>query len=105
MPIPTEPIGSIPRPPALLEGLQAFAHGHITQKQLDALYDAAIRDTIERFEATGSPVEENKILGDLDKENTDLRDALKAAQEANTSLRAKAEMAERLAEMVYGKAP
>ena len=56
MPIPTEPIGSIPRPPALLEGLQAFAHGHITQKQLDALYDAAIRDTIERFEATGSPV-------------------------------------------------
>jgi len=58
-----------------------------------------------RLEATGSPVEENKILGDLDKENTDLRDALKAAQEANTSLRAKAEMAERLAEMVYGKAP
>jgi chromosome segregation ATPase len=58
-----------------------------------------------RLEATGSPAEENKILSDLDKENTDLRDALKAAQEANTSLRAKAEMAERLAEMVYGKAP
>jgi 5-methyltetrahydropteroyltriglutamate--homocysteine methyltransferase len=56
MPIPTEPIGSIPRPPVLLEGFQAFANGHITQKQLDALYDAAIRDTIERFEATGSPV-------------------------------------------------
>ena len=55
--------------------------------------------------ATESSAGENKVLGDLDKENKDLRDALKAAQEANTTLRAKAEMAERLAEMVYGKSP
>jgi 5-methyltetrahydropteroyltriglutamate--homocysteine methyltransferase len=53
MPIPTEPIGSIPRPPELLDAL-AITDG--TDPALDPLYDAAIRDTIERFEATGSPV-------------------------------------------------
>ena len=56
MPIPTEPIGSIPRPQALIDGTQAFKDGRISQKELDSLYAAAIRDTIERFEATGSPV-------------------------------------------------
>jgi 5-methyltetrahydropteroyltriglutamate--homocysteine methyltransferase len=56
MPIPTEPIGSIPRPLALMEGVQAFAAGRISQQEMNSLYDAAIRDTIERFEATGSPV-------------------------------------------------
>jgi 5-methyltetrahydropteroyltriglutamate--homocysteine methyltransferase len=56
MPIPTEPIGSIPRPQALLEGIQAFTNGRISHKELDALSSAAIRDTIQRFEATGSPV-------------------------------------------------
>ncbi len=53
MTIPTEPIGSIPRPPALIE---AVAARDGTDPALDALYDEAIRDTIERFEATGSPV-------------------------------------------------
>jgi chromosome segregation ATPase len=57
-----------------------------------------------RLEATSSPAAESQLISDLDKENTDLRDALKTAQEANTSLRAKAEMAEHLAEMVYGNA-
>ena len=56
MPIPTEPIGSIPRPQALIDGVQAFQARRITREQLDALYDSAVRDTIERFEATGSPV-------------------------------------------------
>lgn len=56
MPIPTEPIGSIPRPPALLEGIQAFHNGRMSQQDLDSLYDAAVRDTIERLEGTGSPV-------------------------------------------------
>lgn len=56
MPIPTEPIGSIPRPQALMDGVQAFTTGRITQQEMTALYDAAIRDTIERFEATGSSV-------------------------------------------------
>lgn len=53
MTIPTEPIGSIPRPLPLLE---AVAAGQITDPNEDPLYEAAVRDTIERFEATGSPV-------------------------------------------------
>ena len=54
--IPTEPIGSIPRPAELLQGIQAFSAGKISRAELDTLHDAALRDTIERFEATGSPV-------------------------------------------------
>jgi 5-methyltetrahydropteroyltriglutamate--homocysteine methyltransferase len=53
MPIPTEPIGSIPRPLRLIE---AVASTDGTDPSLDPLYEEAIRDTIERFEATGSPV-------------------------------------------------
>lgn len=56
MPLPTEPIGSIPRPLYLLEGMEAFGAGEITKAQLDELYDAAVRDTLEQFEATGSPI-------------------------------------------------
>jgi 5-methyltetrahydropteroyltriglutamate--homocysteine methyltransferase len=56
MSIPTEPIGSIPRPPALLEGLRTFGAGRLSQQELDSLYDESIVDTIARFEATGSPV-------------------------------------------------
>src|SRR6267378_2053570 len=51
--IPTEPIGSVPRPIALIQGL---ARGDVDNPDLDPLYEDAIRDTIERFEATGSPV-------------------------------------------------
>lgn len=51
--IPTEPIGSIPRPVTLID---AVAAGTITDPDLDPNYDAAVRDTIERFEATGSPI-------------------------------------------------
>ena len=51
--IPTEPIGSLPRPPALLE---AVGRGSSEDPALEPLYEAAIRDTIERLEATGSPV-------------------------------------------------
>jgi methionine synthase II (cobalamin-independent) len=51
--IPTEPIGSLPRPLALIE---TAAQGDSDDPRLDPLYAAAIRDTIERFEATGSPV-------------------------------------------------
>ncbi len=53
MNIPTEPIGSIPRP---LDLIEAAADGNSDDPALDPLYDAAIRDTIARFEATGSPV-------------------------------------------------
>ena len=53
MTIPTEPIGSIPRPLALIE---AVATRTTTDPALEPLYDDAIRDTIAQFEATGSPV-------------------------------------------------
>lgn len=53
MTIPTEPIGSIPRPPELIEAV-ASTNGH--DPALEPLYDAAIRDTIVQFEATGSLV-------------------------------------------------
>ncbi len=51
--IPTEPIGSIPRPTALL---QAVERQGADDSALDPLYEAAIKDTVEQFEATGSPV-------------------------------------------------
>jgi len=53
MAIPTEPIGSIPRPPKLIE---AIATRGIDDPSLETLFEDAIRDTIERFEATRSPV-------------------------------------------------
>jgi len=56
MSIPTEPIGSIPRPQVLIDGVLSFKLGRIKQQELDSLYDSAVRDTIRLFEATGSPV-------------------------------------------------
>jgi 5-methyltetrahydropteroyltriglutamate--homocysteine methyltransferase len=53
MVIPTEPIGSIPRPRALIE---AVSKTDSDDPKLDPLYEAAIRDTIARFEETDSPV-------------------------------------------------
>ena len=53
MPLPTEPIGSIPRPLRLLDALERVDG---TDPSLDPLYEDAIQDTIARFEATGSPV-------------------------------------------------
>ena len=51
--IPTEPIGSIPRPIDLIERI---ARGDSEDPAFAPLYEDAIRDTIELFEATGSPV-------------------------------------------------
>src|SRR5437763_7660715 len=56
MPIPTEPVGSIPRPPELVSAMQQFAAGRLSREELARLQDAATRDTIRRFEATESPV-------------------------------------------------
>jgi len=49
--IPTEPIGSIPRPTDLIERV---AKADSEDPNLAPLYEEAIRDTMERFEATGS---------------------------------------------------
>ena len=51
--LPTEPIGSIPRPLALIEALARCAGN---DPELEPMYDEAVRDTLARFEATGSPV-------------------------------------------------
>ncbi|MEP6472587.1 MAG: cobalamin-independent methionine synthase II family protein [Gemmatimonadota bacterium] len=51
--MPTEPIGSIPRPLPLVEAAAVLSPG---DPLLEQMYDAAIVDTIARFEATGSPV-------------------------------------------------
>ncbi|HSK08654.1 MAG TPA: hypothetical protein VK911_03695, partial [Vicinamibacterales bacterium] len=56
MSIPTEPIGSIPRPSALVEAQQAFAAGRIGARELQSAGEAAVRQTIAELEATGSPV-------------------------------------------------
>jgi 5-methyltetrahydropteroyltriglutamate--homocysteine methyltransferase len=52
--LPTEPIGSVPRPPSLIEAVAASGDGD--DPRLEPLYDAAIIDTLRRFESTGSPV-------------------------------------------------
>ena len=54
--IPTEPIGSIPRPDDLIEAMGAFGQGDLSPEAFAEVQDRALRDTIERFEATGSPV-------------------------------------------------
>ena len=56
MPIPTEPIGSIPRPASLVDALRGFAEGRVSQSELEAATAAALRDTISKFEATNSPI-------------------------------------------------
>ena len=56
MPLPTEPIGSIPRPAQLLAAMLDHAAGRISHAQLHAAEDAALRDTIARLEETGSLV-------------------------------------------------
>jgi 5-methyltetrahydropteroyltriglutamate--homocysteine methyltransferase len=54
MKIPTEPIGSIPRPVRLMEAIAEA--GDFSDPSLDSLYEEAIRDTIQEFEDTGSPI-------------------------------------------------
>ncbi|MEP6595501.1 MAG: cobalamin-independent methionine synthase II family protein [Ginsengibacter sp.] len=56
MKIKTEPVGSIPRPKYLIEALQSFAQQQIKESQLSELVNEALKDTIKRFEETGSPV-------------------------------------------------
>ena len=56
MPIPTEPIGSIPRPQELIEAGQDLGSGRITPETYARFVDRAVRETIAQFEATGSPV-------------------------------------------------
>ena len=56
MPIPTEPIGSVPRPKWLMEAVAGHAAANISDAELTAAYDRAVRETIAAIEETGSPV-------------------------------------------------
>src|SRR3984957_16170457 len=56
MTIPTEPIGSIPRSPDLLAAMAGHQRGEVSDAELAAAQDEAVRDTIRRLEETGSPV-------------------------------------------------
>ncbi len=53
MNLPTEPIGSIPRPTALIEAVSQYGPD---DPKVAPLYQGAVRDTVREFEATGSPV-------------------------------------------------
>lgn len=54
--IPTEPVGSLPRPAKLQETYAAYDAGTATREELEVEQDKAVRDSIERGEATGAPI-------------------------------------------------
>src|SRR6266581_4155197 len=56
MPIPTENVGSLPRPAKLQAAIKDYDAGKITQQQLTLEQDAACLDSIKRMEATGAPI-------------------------------------------------
>lgn len=56
MQIPTEPVGSLPRPAKLQAAIADYDAGKITKEELKVFQDEACRDSIERMEATGAPV-------------------------------------------------
>lgn len=60
--IPTEPIGSIPRPPALVAAIR----GGAADRALAPLLEAAVRATVLDFEATGAPVISDGEQGKLE---------------------------------------
>ncbi len=54
--IPTEPVGSLPRPGTLQQAYAKYDAGDIPREALEAEQDAAVRDSIEHLEATGAPI-------------------------------------------------
>jgi methionine synthase II (cobalamin-independent) len=56
MAIPTELVGSLPRPMTLQQAYADYDEGTITWQQLQAEQDAAAEDSIHRLEATGEPI-------------------------------------------------
>jgi methionine synthase II (cobalamin-independent) len=54
--IPTEPVGSLPRPAKLQAAYADYDEGKIDQSELEALQDEAVKDSIENQEAAGSPI-------------------------------------------------
>ncbi|NNE98149.1 MAG: 5-methyltetrahydropteroyltriglutamate--homocysteine methyltransferase [Pyrinomonadaceae bacterium] len=56
MTIPTENVGSLPRPMSLQNAIAEYDAGNITQDELRTIQDEACRDSITRMEATGAPI-------------------------------------------------
>jgi len=54
--IPTEPVGSLPRPSQLQKAYADYDAGKITKGALESLQDEAVEDSITRGEATGAPI-------------------------------------------------
>ena len=54
--IPTEPVGSLPRPSTLQAAYADYDAGKISREDLEAEQEAAVRDSITRMEAAGSPI-------------------------------------------------
>ena len=54
--IPTEGVGSLPRPMKLQEAYSDYDHGRIKLEQLEAEQEIAVKDSITRMEATGAPI-------------------------------------------------
>jgi methionine synthase II (cobalamin-independent) len=54
--IPTEPVGSLPRPAKLQAAYADYDAGRITREQLEEVQDEAVKDSISRGEATGAPI-------------------------------------------------
>ena len=56
MSMPTEPVGSLPRPMKLQRAIAAYDKGEIKKAELETEQDAACLDSITRMEATGAPI-------------------------------------------------
>ena len=56
MPIPTENVGSLPRPAKLQAAISDYDAGRITRDELTREQDVACQDSITRMEATGAPI-------------------------------------------------
>jgi methionine synthase II (cobalamin-independent) len=54
--IPTEPVGSLPRPSWLQQAYAQYDAGQITREQLETEQDRAVKDSIEHQEQTGTPI-------------------------------------------------
>ena len=54
--IPTEPVGSLPRPSRLQRAYAQYDAGEITREQLETEQDRAVKDSIEHLEQTGAPI-------------------------------------------------
>ncbi len=54
--IPTEPVGSLPRPSWLQQAYAQYDAGEITREELETEQDKAVKDSIEHQEQTGTPI-------------------------------------------------